>query len=139
MIQPVSSKRLVIQFVALILFVAATSGYVGWRMGASPIRSGPPPMQSIEETLAELTKELNLTDQQLLKIRPILEKRQRLAAEHARAMAGRMNVFAEEMRETLDERQRAIFDERTREIRAKAQQRRPHLGPDSGSESVPKK
>ncbi len=139
MIRNATSIRLALQLSALILFVAASSGYIGWRIGSNRTPPGPPPVKSIEETLSELTKELSLTDDQVLRIRPILEKRERLAAMQAQNIAGRMNAFAEEMRTALDERQRAIFDERTREIRAKAQQRRPRPGPEVDHEENPKK
>jgi hypothetical protein len=138
MIHAVTSRRLALQLAALILFVAAASGYLGWRIGSSRILPGPPPVRSIDETMADLTEELNLTEAQVLRIRPILARRQQLAAEHARGMAARMNAFAAEMREVLDDRQRAIFDERTRAIRAKAQQRRANLGKDADSEQAPK-
>jgi len=109
--------RIVLNLVLLLLFVAAISGYTGYRFGLAQAPQGPPAFRTLEEALAGLTAELGLSAAQVEQVRPILQKRFADQVEQSRAVAERMNRHAAELRSVLDERQRALFDEHSRRIR----------------------
>lgn len=129
---------------------ATAAQYQGGGPGGGPVRGGPRGPMSPDDRLKQMTRDLNLTDEQQAKIKPILTDEQKKmedlrndASGDRQAMRGKMMEIRkdtnDQIRAQLNDKQKEKLDkqEQQREDRMRNRRGPGPGGPDGGTSPTP--
>jgi Spy/CpxP family protein refolding chaperone len=106
-------------------------------------QQGPPQgrgMPSVDERLAQMTEQLQLTDEQVTKVRPILEKQDRQRQELFETHGGDRETMRAEMRKLIEEGDKelaSVLTEQQMTKHVEQRQQRVRQGPPGGRPGGP--
>jgi len=97
-------------------------------------------MPSVDERLAQMTEQLQLTEEQVAKVRPILEKQDRQRQELFQTSGGDRETMRAEMRKLIEEGDQelsGVLTEQQMKKHVEQRQQRMRQGPPGGRQGAP--